>query len=372
MRISVENPSIPSMTVGEVVESLSGMYARAMASGASLGTVPSVMLWGPPGVGKSQGVRQMAEELGDRLGRRPVVTDVRLLLFNPIDLRGIPVANEDKTLAVWLKPKVFDMDPSQDVVNVLLLDEISAAPPTVQAAAYQITLDRMCGEHALPDNCIVICAGNRVSDRSTAYRMPKALANRLMHIDVRADYASWRAWAVASGLNDLVVGYLSYRPDRLCNFDAASADLAFATPRSWAMAASVIDGANGNLEAVYPLVMGIIGQGAATELRTWSRVYGKLPSMEAVFSGGRATVPTKTDALYALVSAMTAHAREVRHDSKAIGHSLAYAEKLPADFAALLVQDYLHLEPGYRTFLMGVPEFVHWMTEWGSMLNAAY
>ena len=104
------------------------------------------------------------------------ITDVRLLLFNPIDLRGIPVADQRRQFAVWLKPKIFKMNGTEDYVNILLLDEISAAPQSVQAAAYQITLDRKVGEHALPKNCIVIAAGNRVTDKSVAYQMPKALA----------------------------------------------------------------------------------------------------------------------------------------------------------------------------------------------------
>lgn len=118
------------------------------------------MLWGPPGVGKSQGVRQIAEHITEETGKSVAINDVHLLLFNPVDLRGIPTANADKTLAVWLKPKIFQMDESTDTVNILFLDEISAAPPSVQAAAYQITLDRSIGEHRLPDNCIVIAAGN--------------------------------------------------------------------------------------------------------------------------------------------------------------------------------------------------------------------
>ena len=68
------------------------------------------MLWGPPGVGKSQGVRAIGESIEKNTGKKVVITDVRLLLFNPVDLRGIPTSNEDKTLAVWLKPKIFQMD----------------------------------------------------------------------------------------------------------------------------------------------------------------------------------------------------------------------------------------------------------------------
>ena len=134
------------------------------------------------------------------------VTDVRLLLFNPIDLRGIPTANADKTLAVWLKPQIFQMDASDEVINILFLDEITAAPQSVQAAAYQITLDRVIGEHRLPENCIVIAAGNRVTDKSVAFKMPKALANRLLHIEVSQSFASWRQWAIHNGIHEKVLG----------------------------------------------------------------------------------------------------------------------------------------------------------------------
>ena len=163
----------PEMTVAQMVKQLSAAYTALINSGTQLKRFPSVMLWGPPGVGKSQGIRQIAKEINEQTGKRVDITDVRLLLFNPVDLRGIPTANADKTLAVWLRPKIFQMDENEDVINILFLDEISAAPQSVQAAAYQITLDRTVGEHRLPDNCIVLAAGNRVTDRSVAYTMPK-------------------------------------------------------------------------------------------------------------------------------------------------------------------------------------------------------
>jgi len=226
----VKLTNIPSMNIGEMVEKLSLTYSRVIERGLPLKTVPSVMLWGPPGVGKSQAVRQIAREIEENTGKSVRVTDVRLLLFNPIDLRGIPTANADKTLAVWLKPQIFQMDPGNDIVNILFLDEISAAPQSVQAAAYQITLDRVVGEHRLPENCIVIAAGNRTTDKSVAFKMPKALANRLMHIETEGSFASWKQWAIGSGINDKVIGFLSFRQNYLMGFDSGSDDLAFPTP----------------------------------------------------------------------------------------------------------------------------------------------
>ena len=171
-------------SLAKLIEVLGDSYCTVINNRLPVKTMPSVMLWGPPGVGKSQAVRQIASKIENVTGRKVNVTDVRLLLFNPIDLRGIPTSNADKTLAVWLRPQIFQMDDSSDVVNILFLDEISAAPQSVQAVAYQITLDRTVGEHRLPDNCIVIAAGNRVTDKSVAFKMPKALANRLLHIEV--------------------------------------------------------------------------------------------------------------------------------------------------------------------------------------------
>ena len=99
--------NVPSMNVGKMVEKLSTAYCTIIQNNYPIKTMPSVMLWGPPGVGKSQAVRQIAREIGEKTGKTVNVTDVRLLLFNPIDLRGIPTANADKTLAVWLKPQIF-------------------------------------------------------------------------------------------------------------------------------------------------------------------------------------------------------------------------------------------------------------------------
>ncbi len=118
------------LTVDQMVRQLSKAYTSIIRSNTAFKAFPSVMIWGPPGVGKSQGIRQVAKEIAEKTGKRVEITDVRLLLFNPVDLRGIPTANEDKTLSVWLKPKIFQMDESADVVNILFLDEISAVPQT--------------------------------------------------------------------------------------------------------------------------------------------------------------------------------------------------------------------------------------------------
>ncbi|MBR6507825.1 MAG: AAA family ATPase, partial [Clostridia bacterium] len=126
------NMSSFELTVDQMVKQLSTAYISLIKSNTLLKSFPSVMLWGAPGVGKSQGIRQVAKEIENKTNKKVTITDVRLLLFNPVDLRGIPTANEDKTLAVWLKPRIFQMDDNDEIINILFLDEISAAPQSVQ------------------------------------------------------------------------------------------------------------------------------------------------------------------------------------------------------------------------------------------------
>ena len=360
---------VPSISVNRAVSILAALYCNVINNNSGIRSIPSVMLWGPPGVGKSQAVRQIADKIAKNANKQVRITDVRLMLFNPIDLRGIPTANEEKTLAVWLRPKIFDMDRSPDVVNILFLDEISAAPQSVQAAAYQITLDRTVGEHKLPDNCIVIAAGNRVTDKSVTYRMPKALANRLLHLEIVTDNESWREWAAKNKINDKVIGFISFKPERLMCFDTSTDDIAFATPRSWEMVSKIMSAGGDNIEELFVLISGLVGVGVAEEFRTWTKVYDKLPSIEGIFEGTVEVIPKGVDALYALINAMTKYASDHRDDLDGIANSIAYAEKLPADFATVLMKEYIGIEENYKSKLLGIPEFASWLRTKGTLLN---
>ena len=333
---------IVQLTVSQAVETLSKSYTTLIKGNIPLRNFPSVMLWGPPGVGKSQGVRQIAECIRNDTGKDVRVTDVRLLLFNPVDLRGIPTSNAERTLAVWLRPKIFDMDASDTIINILFLDEITAAPQSVQAAAYQITLDRTVGEHRLPDNCIVIAAGNRITDRSVAFNMPKALANRLCHIEVKGEAQGWHNWALSANIHPLVTSYLDYNSSSLTMFDPAEDNLAFPTPRSWEMVSRILSNVSDNITQVYPLIAGCIGTNTAGAFRTWCEVYRNVPGMDKVFSGNYKNVPNRPELLYATVAAMVTYARN-EATLREIENSVEYACMLPVEFRFRLFSDYYHI-----------------------------
>ena len=334
--------NIPEVSVSEMIAELRALYNGAIKANIPFRALPTPFLWGPPGVGKSEGVRQLAGELASDNNLKVSVTDVRLLLFSPVDLRGVPMADAQRQLAVWLKPEIFQMDPGADVVNILLLDELSAAPQSVQAAAYQLTLDRRIGEHRLPDNCIVIAAGNRTTDQSVAFKMPKALANRLMHFSLRSDFQSWKSWALDNGVDSRIVGYLSFDNSKLYQEPAAS-DLAYPTPRSWAFASTLLQalGAKLPLPKAHRGLCACLGTDTAVAFETWCQVCEHLPSVDAILRGSCRNYPRTQDVLYALSASLLAAVRDRREtiSQAALENVCEYVSRFPADFGAAFFRD---------------------------------
>ena len=112
--------------------------------------------------------------------------------------------------------------------------------------------------------------------------------------------------------------------------------------------------------------------GVALEFRTFCKVYASLPDMEDIFDGRPCPIPRETSALYALTSAMAAYAREHRTELDRIAASIRYADRLPPDFSAMLLRDYMYLEKDYKDVLLKrVPEFAKWLRAKGSLLNGA-
>lgn len=352
--------NIPSITTGKLVNQLAEPYAAAYSSG-TLEKLPSVALWGSMGVGKSSAVKEIAQDLSQKIGKKVTVTDIRLLNFSPVDLRGIPSADEQREFAIWLKPKVFDLP--ADCINILFLDEISAAPQSLQAAAYQIALDKTIGEHRLPKDCIVICAGNRTTDRSVAFRMPKALANRLMHFEIVADFESWYLWAVEQGLDKRVIGYLAFDNSKL-DMEAGVEELAFPTPRSWEFVSHLLRASPKTPEQIHLLLSGCVGVSVASEFEAWCRVYDRLPAVTDILSG-KSMVPVKgADVTYAIISSLlTCINQQGKHlSAKEIENVCRYASQFPADFAALFFRGVLAVE-GMNLKLLHSPSFSAWMKQ---------
>jgi len=259
-----------------------------------------LFLWGPPGIGKSELVEGITNDLGG------LMIDLRLGQMEPTDIRGIPFYNKDIGKMDWAPPVELPDEEmsSQYPVVVLFLDELNSAAPSVQSAAYQLILNRRIGKYRLPDNVVMVAAGNRESDKGVTYRMPTPLANRFIHQEMKVDFASWQEWAVLNKIHKDVVGYLSFAKQDLYDFDAKSASRAFATPRSWSFVSELLD-EEGDNDTLTNLIAGTVGEGLAVKFMAHRKVASKMPNPLDILKGKVKDLNVKeVSAMYSLVISM--------------------------------------------------------------------
>ena len=260
-----------------------------------------IFLWGPPGIGKSELVESITNELGG------VMYDLRLGQMEPTDIRGIPFYNKEIGKMDWAAPvDLPDADTaSQYPVVVLFLDEMNSAAPSVQSAAYQLILNRRIGKYMLPDNVVMVAAGNRESDKGVTYRMPTPLSNRFVHQEMKVDFPAWQEWAVNNNISKDVVGYFSFAKQDLYDFDAKSASRAFATPRSWVFVSQLLDDDSLDDETATNLIAGTIGEGLAVKFMAHRKIAGRMPKPEDILNGKVTDLNVKeVSAMYSSVISM--------------------------------------------------------------------
>ena len=240
-----------------------------------------VFMWGPPGIGKSEVIAALTEELGGYM------IDLRLGQMEPTDIRGIPFFNKNKEVMDWAPP--IDLPSpelaSQYPIVVLFLDEMNSAAPAVQAAGYQLILNRRVGKYHLPDNVVIVAAGNRESDKGVTYRMPSPLANRFVHLELRKDFDSWFQWATEHKVHKDVVGYIGFAKQDLFDFDPKSSSRAFATPRSWTFVSQFLEDEDASDAELTDLIAGTVGEGLAVKFMAHRKVSGQMPDPTDILLG---------------------------------------------------------------------------------------
>lgn len=299
-------------------------------------SMPPLMVWGAPGLGKSSILQDVARELG--IG----FIDVRLAQREPVDIRGLPVPGEDGVK--WLVASEWPRDPKSR--GIILFDEITAADRSLQVAAYEFILDRRLGElYKVPDGWYICAAGNRAEDRAVATTMSSALANRFLHVEMQEDCETWIAWALAHEIHPSVIGFIRFRPGLLFRQKGENLERGWPSPRSWERVSRLIDAFGDEDEALLnKAVFGLVGKGAGVEFVEYHKENRKIGNVLKLMTdpSAKIEIPTRADEIYAFCASMTYLLwRGVdREDSEArLDGFFRISLALPGDFASMAMMD---------------------------------
>ena len=240
-----------------------------------------LFLWGPAGIGKSDIVKQIGEDIGAH------VIDIRLSLWEPTDIKGVPYFDSNTGKMLWAPPSEL---PDEEMAKqhkqiILFLDEMNSAPGSTQAAAYQLILNRRIGTYRLPDNVVIVAAGNRDGDKGVTYRMPAPLSNRFIHLELRVDWDDYAFWATENRIHKDVVGFLTFSKKDLHDFDPKSASKAFATPRSWTFVSELLEDDDTDENTLTNLIAGAVGEGLAIKFMAHRKIASKMPDPTDILNG---------------------------------------------------------------------------------------
>jgi len=233
-----------------------------------------VHIWGAPGVGKSQIVRSVAA------ARNVDFIDLRAILLDPVDLRGLPYA--DGGLTKSLIPNFLPRSGQ----GILFLDELTSSPQMVQAACYSLVLDRKLGDYVLPDGYEILAAGNPASERGVHFSMPRPLRDRFLHLTLEPDLKEWRSWALVNKVLPHVIDFLRFRPGLLSAPGDSPDANAWPTPRAWEIVSRLLESWMARHTAPDPLLLqmlnGKVGEGAASEFYAFLKMLHELPSVDEI------------------------------------------------------------------------------------------
>ena len=308
----------------------------------------------PPGVGKSQILRQVA----DKLNRKFI--DVRAAYFDAIDVRGFPMPDVKNGVVKFLKPRFIREaeTAAQEGFDgsVIAFDEMLKAPPATQNALNQALLDRQIDEHKIPDDCAMIAAANLASHRAGSYRVNTDIANRLLWFELDVDLNDWCRYALAQGAPSELVAFIRYRPHLLHQFDPDADEPAFPSPRMWLeRVAEMMTYPKSLNSAELEMYQSAVGKMAATELYGFLKVWRQLPSPDAALIDPDGTpVPADPAVRYAMAGALAKRADDLNFD-----RVIRYAARMSRDFATLTVRDAI----GRDRSLQNTRAFIEWNSQ---------
>ena len=291
---------------------------------ASRGMVP--YLEGSPGVGKSSIVKNIADTYNLKL------IDLRLSQCTPEDLQGFPMRTGDK--ATFTPFDVFPVEgdkiPEGSAGWLLFCDEPSSATKPVQAAAYKLMLDRQVGSFKLHENCVIMAAGNKATDKAVVNKMSTALQSRLVHYELETNPKDWIQHAFEAGYDHRVIGFIQYMPSKLMAFNPDHTEKTFPCPRTWEFVSRLVKDDDITHELAADIA-GAIGEGNAVEFIGFAKEYDNLPRVSEIEAEPmNVPVPPEASTKFATMSMLVEHTTKDNVDTL-----LDYIQRFDIEFQIL-------------------------------------
>lgn len=284
-----------------------------------------------PGIGKSSIIKAWAEQ------NKRSFHDIRLAYAAPTDVRGFPVVKDG--FMAFAPSSEYPSAPD----SVLFLDEFTCASRQTQLAALQLILDKRIGEYRLPDNTLVVLAGNRTIDRAHVERLSSAVVNRIIQVTLEPSVDGWVDWAIGAGVDPRIIAFVRFRPDLLNDFNASKWDGSspFATPRSWEAVSDLIEAApSADLRSV--LIQGTVGSAAGIEFDAFIRTIDTLPDLDKMLEDpeGCELPSSKPDVQLAMAAGLVSRCTLEKLDAV-----IRLTNRIPAEFQMLTIKCALKKTP---------------------------
>lgn len=317
----------------------------------------AIHIVGPPGVGKTQIVEQVAKELG--IGFKVIHAP----LMQPEDY-GFPIVNkETNTVTFVVSTDKFPVEGSNcPETGILLIDELAQCDHATQKILANLIQAREIHGKKLKKGWKLVSTGNRAADRSGAARPLCHLRDRYTEVLAEVSLDDWCNWAITNEVKVEVISFIRFRPELLSAFNP-QADDKTPTPRAW------VEGISASLGVVsseneYEMFKGDVGEGAAAEFLGYLKIYRKLPNPDAIMLNPKGTpvpeIGKDKDAsaiCYALCGAL-AH----RTTDANFGRIMQYIERMKQEFVVLYVRDAIKHNPN----LAACKDFIKWATSTGA------
>lgn len=324
------------ITTGELDRLVRHQLEQIFAHPEQAAELPPLMIWGAPGIGKSTIIRTVAQELG--IG----FIDVRLAQREPVDIRGLPVPDQDSVK--WLVSADWPRDPQSR--GIILFDELTAADRSLQVAAYEFILDRRLGGlYQVPDGWYICAAGNRVEDAAVAMTMSSALANRFLHVELREDAELWARWGLLHDIHPAVIGFIRCRPDLLFRQEHENLERGWPTPRSWERVSRMLQSFGSSDDVLLnKIVYGLVGNQAGAEFVAFRAIAAEFDNVYELMTdpAKKITIPEKADRRYAFAAAVVYHlwrGADAEAEQRLLAGFYRIAAKMPGDFATMMMMD---------------------------------